>query len=153
MMQFFYWSIKQRSILRALSNVSGHDGFWMHPMLLLTLPLKETALKLFIKVLGSRVYKIENSFLKGTGTNWMGDNIKEFSNWWQNWSRISSHQVEGSWEKTIIFNLSIVRLDFRQARIPGKETVSAQTLPERKVQFLQDITRSMKAVQKARKSL
>ena len=149
----FYWSIKQRSILRALSNVSGHDGFWMHPMLLLTLPLKETALKLFIKVLGSRVYKIENSFLKGTGTNWMGDNIKEFSNWWQNWSRISSHQVEGSWEKTIIFNLSIVRLDFRQARIPGKETVSAPTLPERKVQFLQDITRSMKAVQKARKSL
>ena len=44
-------------------------------------PATETALKLFIKVLGSRVYKIENSFLKGTGTNWMGDNIKEFSNW------------------------------------------------------------------------
>ena len=34
----------------------------MHPML--TLPVKETALKLIIKVLGSRVYKIENSFLK-----------------------------------------------------------------------------------------
>ena len=44
-------------------------------------------------------------------------------------------------------------MDFRQARISGKETVSAQTLPERKVQLLQDITRFMKAVQKARKSL
>ena len=143
---FLYWSIKQRSILRASSIVSGHDGFWMHPML--TLPVKETALKLIIKVLGSRVYKIENSFLKGTGTNWMGDNIKEFSNWWQNWSRISSHQVEGSWEKTIIFNLSLVRLDFRQARISGKETVLLKLCPKEKYNYCKTLHASWKPSKK-----